>query len=401
MSAPGRTEILRSEEDFARILDAWRGIGTLPEHDPDAYRAALAERGAGPYGVALTRDGQLVALLAGRLERGHVSLKVGYWTALRLPVRRIVIPPHGILGSAGEDDLRAMVEQVVTDLRSRRADLAVVEFAEVGSTALRAARGVAVGFWMRDRVRERRVHRRLELPATFKEYDKQHKGLLQKVRKFEKAFAGRFEHAILTREDQIPAFCEAAGAVAAKAYQRALGEGFLDGPGDRALLRAAARSGGLRAFTTSVDGKLVAFWAGCRTGTHANFWWTAYDAAYQEYSPGLVSSARLVERLIADGVASLDFGGGDAPYKERLCNAASFEESVRIFAPGVRGALAGLLAALDAFVGNLARTHLKGLANRLKTPWRRFLARRLARAQPSGEAPAPAPESRPGGEAAR
>jgi len=396
-----RIEVLRTEEDLAPVLDAWHRLRLLPEHEPDAYRAALRERGADPYVVALTRDGRLVALLAGRVERGHVPLKLGYWTALRLPVRRIVIPPHGILGSGDEADLRALVEQLVADLRARRADLAVVEFAGEGSAALRAARGVPVGFWMRDRVRERRIHRRLDLPATFKEYDKGHKGLLQKVRKFEKVFAGRFEHALLTREEEIPAFCAAAGAVAGKAYQRALGEGFLDGPGDRALLLAAARMGGLRAFTTSVDGKLVAFWAGCRTGTHARFWWTAYDAAYQEYSPGLVSSARMVERLIAEGVVSLDFGGGDASYKERLCNAASWEESVRIFAPGPRGAVAGLLAALDAAIGNLARTHLKGLANRLKTPWRRFLARRLARSQGKADAPAHEPEAAPAKETTR
>jgi CelD/BcsL family acetyltransferase involved in cellulose biosynthesis len=379
----GTIEVLRSEAELTPLRESWDALRTLPEQDWEVYWAALRARpaGAAPYVVALRGDEGLRAALLGWSEPGHVPLKLGYWTALKAPVKRIVIPPHGLLGAAQEDELRAMVERVVGDLRGRRADLATLEFLEDGSPALRAARSIPLRVWMRDRVSERRIHRRLDLPATFKAYDKAHKGLLQKVRKFEREFAGRFEHRLLTREDEIPAFCEGAEAIARGTYQRALGEGFLDSAQDRALLRAAARMGGWRAFATYVDGRMIAFWSGCQIGPHANFWWTAYDASYQAYSPGLVSSARMVERLIADGVTSLDFGGGDAPYKERLCNAEVWEECVRVFAPTLSGAAAVAVSGLDAAIGNLVRTRLKGLATRVKTPLRRWMARRQAAGQ--------------------
>lgn len=395
MSPASEVRVLRSLEDIEALRGQWARLGPHPEHDWGTYLSSIRDRGhtAEPYLVAHLEDGQLRSALLGWAEPAHVNLKVGYWTILRLPVRRIVLP-GALLGPGDEGALPGMLERVVADLRDRRADLAVLEYLEEGSALHRAARGLPLGFWTRDRVRERRIHHRLDLPATFKEYDRQHKGLLQKVRRFERSFTGRFEHRLFTGEAEIEAFCEGADAVARTTYQRALGEGFRDSPEDRGKIRAAARSGAWRAFATLIDGKMVAFWCGCQLGASVHLWWTAYDSGYQEYSPGLVSSARMVERFIAGGVTTVDFGGGDAPYKARLCNASRWEESVCIYAPGLRGALAGAIRSLDAAIGNLVRTRLKGLANRLKTPWRRWMARRMSRRDglppgPAGGAQAP------------
>lgn len=381
MSPATEVRVLRSPEEIEPLRADWERLGSLPMSEWEMYWSALRarERPPDPYLVAHLEDGRMGSALAGWVEAGHVNLELGYWKLFRLPVRKIVVPEQGLLGPAEDGALRAMVERVVADLRQGRGDVAVFEFLEDGSALHRAARGLDLGFWMRERVPERRIHRRLDLPPTFKEYDRQHKGLLQKVRKFEKAFPGRFENRVFTREDEIEAFCQGADAVARKGYQRALGEGFMNSAEDRARILAAARRGAWRAFATLVDGQIIAFWSGCQMGKTAWLWWTSYDSAYQEYSPGLVSSARMVEGLIAAGVVEVDFGGGDAPYKERLCNRSWWEESVCVFAPGFRGMLASGVRGLDSAIGNLTRTRLKGLANRLKTPWRRLMARRMAR----------------------
>jgi hypothetical protein len=380
MSPGAELRVLRSFEIIETIHADWTRLGRVPEHNWDLYWSSIrtGKQAPDPYVVALLEDGQLRTALVGRVESGHIDLDLGYWTVLRVPVRKIVLPMQGLLGQGDERALARMVERVIADLRDRRADVAVFEYLEQGSSLHRAARGIPLGFWMRDRVPERRVHRQLSLPGTFKEYDRAHKGLLQKVRRFEKAFPGRFEHRLLTREDEIEAFCEGAEAVAQGTYQRALGEGFLDSPEDRAKIRAAARQGAWRAFVTLVDGKTVAFWSGCQFGTHVFLWWTGYDTAYQDFSPGLVSSARMVELFIAAGVTVVDFGGGDAPYKERLCNGSWWEESVCFFAPRLKGVLANGVRSVDAAIGNLTRTRLKGLANRMKTPWRRLMARKTS-----------------------
>jgi hypothetical protein len=396
VSVTTEIRVLRSLEDCEAIRADWTRLTSHPEHNWDMYWSSIRHQKhpPEPYVAALMKDGRLGSAFVGRVERGHVALKIGYWEPVHVPVRRIVIPTQGLLGQGDEGVLKAMVEHIVHDLRGRRADLAVFEYAERDSALHRAAKSVALGFWMRDRVPERRVHRYLRLPASFKEYDRQHKGLLQKVRKFEKAFEGRYEHRLLTSEDDIEAFCAGADAVVSRSYQRALGVGFLNSEEDRGKIRAAARQGAWRAFVTLVEGKTVAFWSGCSFGSSALLWWTGYDTDYQEFSPGLVASTRMVERLIAQGVTTVDFGGGDAPYKERLGNDFRWEESLCIYAPGFKGLLVNAVRGLDAAVGNLSRTTLKGLANRLKTPWRRLMARKMShRASPPSAREGNVPDS--------
>jgi hypothetical protein len=380
MSHETQLRVLRSLESIETVHADWVRLSSLPEHNWELYWSSIRSRlpPPEPYVVALLEDGHLRTALVGRTEAGHVSLDLGYWTVLRVPVRKIVVPMQGLLAQSGEGALVQMVDRVIADLRERRADVIVFEYLEQGSALYRAVRSVPLAFWMRERVPERRVHRQLRLPPTFKEYDREHKGLLQKVRRFERAFQGRFEHRLLTHEDQIEAFCEGAEEVARRTYQRALGEGFLNRREDLAMIRAAAGQGAWRGFATLVDGKTVAFWCGCQFGSSVYLWWTGYDSAFQAFSPGLVSSARMVELLIAAGVTAVDFGGGDAAYKERLCNASWWEESVCFFAPGIKGFLASGVRSVDSAVGNLTRVRLKGLANRVKTPWRRLMMRGLA-----------------------
>ncbi|MFE3453691.1 GNAT family N-acetyltransferase [Nonomuraea sp. NPDC059194] len=54
---------------------------------------------------------------------------------------------------------------------------------------------------------------------------------------------------------------------------------------------------------------------GPRSGGVLSWWFPAYDTAYAAYSPGLILLLRLAEAAAADGIATLDLGRGDNPYK--------------------------------------------------------------------------------------
>ena len=374
-------KVVRASEEIEALRADWTSLSIFPEQNWDLYWNQIRHHTPppSPYVVALLHDDRLQAAFAGRLESSSVTLQLGYWKLIRIPVRRIVIPPRGLLGGNDEATSKGMIERVIEDLREGLADVAVFEFIEEGSPFHCAVTSIPLSVRMRDRVPERRIHRYLSLPATFEEYFQGHKGLVAKVKKFEKAFRDRYECRLLTREDEIDGFCDGAEGVARTTYQRALGVGFLNNAEDRGQLKAAARQGVWRAFVILIDGKTAAFWSGCQFGATFVVWWTAYDLAFQAYSPGLVASTRMVEALLSHGVSVVDFGGGDAPYKERLGTEFRWEESVCVFAPSLRGSLANGVRALDIAVSNLTRTKLKGVANWAKTPWRRMLARRMSR----------------------
>jgi hypothetical protein len=378
--------VLGSDGELEALKADWTSLSEFSEHNWELYWNQIRHQtpAPAPYVVALRRDGRLRAALTGRLEASSVTLHVGYSKLLTVPVRRIVFPIHGLLGSA--DEAGAMVVKVAEDLRRGRADMAVFEFVEEGTTLQRAIREAPVGGRMRDGSPERIVHRYLVLPASFDEYLKKHKGLVAKLKKFEKAFKDRYEYRLLTREDEVDGFSEGADAVAKSTYQRALGVGFMNTEEDRGRMKAAARQGAWLGFELRIDGRTAAFWSGSHFGSAFSVWWTSFDMAYQAYSPGLVASTRMIEAFMKIGVTVVDFGPGDAPYKERLATETRSEETLCLFAPSLRGSLVKGVQAVNQTVTHLARTRLKRLASSVKTPWRRLLAKRVSQAE-SGPAP--------------
>jgi len=396
MTMGGEVKAFLSEEQLQGIKEDWALFQNSPESNWELYWGSLRNRGegAGPYVLAVRDDSRLSGMLMGRSENGHADLRFGYWRLFRMPVKNIVIQSVQTLPPGdGEGLLRQMALRVVDDLRRGVADAAVFDCVPEDSALHRVLNGIDLPRRMRDNVPKRQIHWHLNLPATFNEYQKKHKGFMQKVRKFERAYEGRFLYRLFTAEAEIDDFCSAADAVARKTYQRALGVGFLNSAEDRGKIKAASAQGAWLAFVEFVDGKAVAFWSGCRFGSSVFLWWTAYDTDFQEFSPGLVSLARMAERLIGEGITDIDFGVGDAAYKERLCNESRWEETVCIYAPTSKGMLARGVRSLDAALGNLTRTRLKGLANRLKTPWRRMMAQRMSKQEGKGGGESTAPKS--------
>lgn len=70
-------------------------------------------------------------------------------------------------------------------------------------------------------------------------------------------------------------------------------------------------------------GRPVAVHAGLRSRRVLHWWFPAYDPAFARYSPGVILLQRLAGTLRAAGVATIDLGKGDAPYKSALMTGAA------------------------------------------------------------------------------
>ena len=117
-----------------------------------------------------------------------------------------------------------------------------------------------------------------------------------------------------------------------------------------------------------------------------------YDQAYGKYSPGMYLVVKAVEQLCDsyphEAVRHIDWGLGDAQYKEVLGDCSWMEAQVQVFAPTVRGTGINLVKTPIALIDLLLKRALSrsGALQRVKTKWRR-------RIQPRET---PAEESRPG-----
>ena len=340
-----------------------------------------------PFVTVLEQDGRPCALLAGRLERERIAAPIGYFKPPPLRARVLAVLHQGLVGRLDDAGARALVRHLWSQLASGAADAISFHHLPEHSPLLQALRRDGPR-WFCDRTPRWSTHREMILPAE--------RGLMEskvaakhrsRIRKREKeldaAFPGRVRWRWLSAVDDVPGLCASLEPVAARTYQRGLGSGFFDNDDFRRRLELFARRGELRVQLLEIDGQVRAFWFGTvyRGVFHSSE--TGYDPALRDYEVGTLTFIRMIDALVHEGVQRLDFGLGDAEYKERFGDIAWRETSVWLFAPTLRGVRLMLVLRLSAALDRTARRLVEraGLTNRLKTAWRRSKARPQAVAE--------------------
>jgi CelD/BcsL family acetyltransferase involved in cellulose biosynthesis len=80
---------------------------------------------------------------------------------------------------------------------------------------------------------------------------------------------------------------------------------------------AAAERDWLRIWALELDRRWIAYYFGFQYARRCGLYNTAYDAAFDAYSPGTQLFLRIVEQAFADGLDEVDFMRGDESYKSR------------------------------------------------------------------------------------
>jgi CelD/BcsL family acetyltransferase involved in cellulose biosynthesis len=86
----------------------------------------------------------------------------------------------------------------------------------------------------------------------------------------------------------------------------------------------ATQEGGLRGTLSCLyaDDALIAVHLGLRSGSTLHSQFPAFDRRYFRYSPGMVLLFRIIEAAAEQGIATIDLGKGEEPYKARFCTGA-------------------------------------------------------------------------------
>lgn len=64
--------------------------------------------------------------------------------------------------------------------------------------------------------------------------------------------------------------------------------------------------------------RMVAIHMGMRSAKVLHYWFPAYDPEFAKFSTGIILLLRMAEALSAQGISTIDLGGGKSQYKERL-----------------------------------------------------------------------------------
>lgn len=386
---------LRSLSEAESVRCLWASWQFHPNSDIDFYLQVMKLRPEflRPHILVLFRNGTPDAMLIGRLEQGHIPLRIGYKTLARLPVRQLTFIHSGLLGNATAENCERLFDGVLHSLGEGEGDLAFFNHVRADSPLYRVLKTVP-GFLMRDFVTDEYVHRSMRLPD---QAEKVYQALSPKVRKnlrWQKnrllnEFHGQVEMTSFDATSDLDRLFRDVEEVARNTYQRKMGVGFRDTPETRERLTLAARLGRLRGFVLYIVGRPTSFWLGTlyRGVFHSDS--MGYDASYAKFSPGmfLIMAAieTFCERRNGNQIGGIDFGLGDAQYKVVLGDAEWTEASGCVFAPTFRGLSLNLVRTPIALANELARKALgeAGFLQKAKTVWRRWLAGRSETGSPN------------------
>jgi CelD/BcsL family acetyltransferase involved in cellulose biosynthesis len=315
-------------------------------------------------------------MVVGRLEHAVLRPSIGYARLPGVPARVLTIIHEGVLGGLTENGADAVAEKLEEALARRDVDIVSLHMLREESTlwpALRRRRIPSVGLepprWA--------IHRELILQ---KEPDfllramrsKHRSWVKRKERELEQAYPGKVRWERYPEVGDLSDLCSRMEFVARSTYQRGMGAGFVDDELTRQRLELFARRGQLRVLLLRLDGAPSAYWLGVVYGDTFHAFATGYVPEMVKYEVGTLAFLRMVEDLVREGVGQLDFGLGDAYYKERFANRSWREASVQVFARTAKGRLLRGYLGTAARLENCALWVVKrlGIFDRVKGAWR-------------------------------
>lgn len=373
--------IINTFEELGAVQSNWEKWQSHPNNDFAQFKmiCQLRSEVKSPCVMVIEQDSRPMALLAGRLEQTQFAPPIGYVRPVKISARIMTILHQGVLGQLDGEAAEKLVEFLWSQLYSGMADAIEFHYLSEDSPLLKALQ-VRMPGWFCGRTPRWSIHWEMNLPAegAFIEHKvraKHRTGIRKKERELEAAFPGKVSWRWMTRFDDIPRLCGELEEVAARAYQRGVGSGFKDNEEFRRRLALFAQRGQLRVQLLQIEGKIRAFWYGYLYRNVFHLSETAYDPGLFKYEVGTQIFIRLNDELAKERVRKLDFGIGDAHYKQRFGDRSWQEGTIWLFAPTSKGFILrlsmGLFAAADRF-GRYVIQRV-GLLDRLKTGWRRRL----------------------------
>jgi|HubBroStandDraft_6_1064221.scaffolds.fasta_scaffold63505_3 hypothetical protein len=378
MDATIRT--LRSIAELEQLRQSWSFWPGNRDSEMDSYLEFIESNPATvrPHVVVVERGGRPDAILVGRIDRGHIGARVGYF-GLKMPARILYFVYGALRGNPSSENCDLLVSSVMQSLSAKEADVAYMNFINEDSALFRLSIEKP-GQLCRDYVRIRQPHFATRLPNSAEEF---YQGLSSnsrwqaksKQKKLIKDFAGNVKTRCFREVAELDTLVEDAEQVARTSYQRGLGVGFVDTPEMRERLRFKAERGWLRGYVLYVAGRPRAFWIGDMNAGIFGSDYLAYDTELGKYSPGMCLILRVIEGFYeneGEKVTGIDFAPGHAQYKEVLSNQNWTEACVHIFAPSMKGfclnAFRSIVEGTDKAIKKvLARTNL---LPKIKKAWR-------------------------------
>jgi hypothetical protein len=368
-------------EELQELRALWEDLNQYPNTELDFFNLINRQRPSvkGPKVLVIEKANKPVGLVVGRLVVQDFLCRFGYKTVKLARTTEYHIINGGLLNCPGTQESEVILNALLAALKLGDMDLVYVSHVNINSH-LYDLLLTRPPFFCRDRLVRSKLHWTTQLPKSAAEVvQRLSKKRRHWIRSLEKQVEKDFPEQVAFREfvglDSLGEVFQALETIAKKTYQRGLGVGFVNDDDFKERMRFEAAKGWLRTYILYVKGQPVAFWVGYLYKNVFHSGMTGYDPHYRDYGVGSLVFIRMIDSLCKAEVASVDFGLGDALYKQRFGDRSWSEANVRIFAPTLRAMALNLTQTVFDGSINGVRSILErtGMLQRLKTLWRRRL----------------------------
>jgi hypothetical protein len=373
--------VLRTQSEIEAIRPVWEAWPGHRDSDIDVYLSLFKcdPDLVAPHVAVVYEGDRPDAILVGSLSKTRLPLRVGYLRVLEPAIRALNLHYGGQRGSDSEENSQLLVGSVLDTLRRNEADVAVFQAVREDSSLYRAASQLP-GILSRDHCLVVKPHRNLRVPDSVSAFHK----LRPRARGDRNRYGNRLKADFgsearidtFTRVDQLDRLVQDVEQIARSTYQRGLGVGFSDTPRVRQLLADAAEKGWLRGYVMYVADIPCAFLIGSLYQNRMYLDFVGYDSKYSRCSPGQLLLIRKIEDFCTEKIEEVNFGIGDAWYKEYFSNETWQEGPVHIFRSSLRGSLLNAGRTITTVTDKTFKHLLQkaGLLANLKKAWRRHAA---------------------------
>lgn len=385
--------VATSMEEIEVLRPVWeqlqeRELFPVPNSHIDRFLAYIRakEGSVQPCVLVVRRDNCPKAMVIGRIEKNGLKCKIGYKTVLKPSLRILSVVYGGILGQPTGEICHVIIKELKLLLKKGNADLLLFSRIRTDSELYRIIRGSS-GFLCKDNFSIARPNWQTRIPDSLEEF---YQSLSAHRRRYityysgrlEKKFPGQVRFECYSKEKDLDYIITLASDISAKTYKDAMDAGFSDNNITRTLLQQSAKSNWLRAYVLYVGDVPCAFEYGVKYGRTFFAEYMGFDPGWRDFSLGTILWLKVIEYLSRDpDINLLDYGFGDAVYKERFGTESYIEVHTMIFAGRAKPVIINLIRScfegISHLLGDIAAR--ARFADRIKKWWRKKLQKKSAK----------------------
>ncbi|MBN1129338.1 MAG: GNAT family N-acetyltransferase [Chitinispirillaceae bacterium] len=335
-----RTLVLKEFNDLDTVRPLWKSLLNHPNADPDVFMLIARHRKEirRPHIIVLYDADRPVSMVIGRVIDHRIECSIGYFSFSLPRLRVLTLLYGGFLGEQTERTAAAVMAALRQSLDTNEAD--ALYFNSLPTRSPLFARVTTdPPFVCRNHIASLQVHHEMAVPAKrqdfFKNMNSKHRThMKKKYEKLEYDFPGAVSWKFHQAVEDIRRLSGDSETIARQTYHRGLGIGFICNAESMERLALTASQGRLLSPVLYVNAKPCAFIIGELFKDRYYLNYVGYDPAYAKYSPGIILLIKIMETLCDayPSIQFIDFGFGDADYKQRFSSGTWQESSVYVFA---------------------------------------------------------------------